>query len=180
MKEPEQSRSHKTKGAKGQLQELIDVIALRASTAGVAEVQGIEDALRFVVDRICRHTGWPVGHVYMPAPDSEDEYVSAGIWHLDDAAALERFRKATEQTRLNGDVGLPGRVLSSGRPAWVVDVGQEPGFPRAAAARRAGLKSAVAFPIQAGERTGVLGAELEDLLEPGLDRTFHCPNSRTG
>ena len=26
----------------------------------------------------------------------------------------------------------------------------------------------------------VLGAELEDLLEPGLDRTFHCPNSRTG
>jgi len=156
MKEPEQSRSHKTKGAKGQLQELIDVIALRASTAGVAEVQGIEDALRFVVDRICRHTGWPVGHVYMPAPASEDEYVSAGIWHLDDAAALERFRKATEQTRLNGDVGLPGRVLSSGRPAWVVDVGQEPGFPRAAAARRAGLKSAVAFPIQAGERTGAV------------------------
>ena len=156
MKEPEQSRSHKTKGAKGQLHELIDVIALRASTAGVAEVQGIEDALRFVVDRICRHTGWPVGHVYMPAPASEDEYVSAGIWHLDDAAALERFRKATEQTRLNGDVGLPGRVLSSGRPAWVVDVGQEPGFPRAAAARRAGLKSAVAFPIQAGERTGAV------------------------
>src|SRR5438132_180453 len=156
MKEPGQSRSHKTKGAKGQLQELIDVIALRASTAGVAEVQGIEDALRFVVDRICRHTGWPVGHVYMPAPASEDEYVSAGIWHLDDAAALERFRKATEQTRLNGDVGLPGRVLSSGRPAWVVDVGQEPGFPRAAAARRAGLKSAVAFPIQAGERTGAV------------------------
>ena len=22
---------------------------------------------------------------------------------------------------------------------------------------------------------GILGAELEDLLEPGLDRTFHCP-----
>jgi hypothetical protein len=27
---------------------------------------------------------------------------------------------------------------------------------------------------------GILGAELEDLLEPGLDRTFHCLNSRTG
>jgi len=27
---------------------------------------------------------------------------------------------------------------------------------------------------------GILGAELEDLNEPGLDRTFHCPNSRTG
>src|SRR5207244_10867746 len=96
MKEPEQSRSHKTKGAKGQLQELIDVIALRASTAGVAEVQGIEDALRFVVDRICRHTGWPVGHVYMPAPASEDEYVSAGIWHLDDRRVGKEWRCGLE------------------------------------------------------------------------------------
>src|SRR5438132_1170161 len=156
MKEPGRARSHRMQAANGQLQRLIDIIALRASTAGVAEVQGVEDALRFVVDRICSHTGWPVGHVYMPAPDSEDEYVSAGIWHLEDTKALEQFRKATEQTRLNGDVGLPGRVLSSGRPAWVVDVGQEPGFPRAAAARRAGLKSAVAFPIQAGERTGAV------------------------
>jgi hypothetical protein len=26
----------------------------------------------------------------------------------------------------------------------------------------------------------ILGAELEDLLEPGLDRTFHGTNSRTG
>jgi len=140
----------------GQLQELIDIIALRASTAGVAEVEGVEDALRFVVDRICRHTGWPVGHVYIPAPDSENEYVSAGIWYLEDGEALERFRKATEQTRLNGGIGLPGQVLSSGRPAWVVDVGQEQGFPRAAAAKRAGLKSAVALPIQAGERTGAV------------------------
>ena len=27
---------------------------------------------------------------------------------------------------------------------------------------------------------GVLGAKLENLDEPGLDRTFHCPNSGTG
>src|SRR6266540_220956 len=153
MNKPEQ---HGTHGAMGQLQELIDIIALRASTAGVVEVQGVEDALRFVVDRVCRHTGWPVGHVYLPAPDSDDEYVSGGIWHLEQSEALERFRKATERTRLNGGSGVPGRVLSSGRPAWVVDVGREPGFPRAAAAKRAGLKSAVAFPIQAGERTGAV------------------------
>jgi PAS domain S-box-containing protein len=156
MKNPEQPRGRKRVGAEGQLQELIDVIALRASTAGVADVQGVEDALRFVVDRVCRHTGWPVGHVYLPAPDSDDEYVSAGIWHLEQSEALERFRKATERTRLDGGSGVPGRVLSSGRPAWVVDVGREPGFPRAAAAKRAGLKSAVAFPIQAGERTGAV------------------------
>jgi PAS domain S-box-containing protein len=155
MNDPEQLRSP-IEGAKGQLQELIDIISLRASTAGVAEVHCVDDALRFVVDRICRHTGWPVGHVYVSSPDSEGEYVSTGIWHLDDADALERFRRASEKTRLNGDVGVPGRILSSGRPVWVADLGQEPGFPRAAAAKRAGLKSAVAFPIQAGEQPGAV------------------------
>src|SRR5438132_10151657 len=98
MKEPGRARSHRMQAANGQLQQLIDIIALRASTAGVAEVQGVEDALRFVVDRICSHTGWPVGHVYMQSPVSEDEYVSAGICHLQLSAALEQFRKATETT----------------------------------------------------------------------------------
>ena len=143
-------------GADAQLQELLDVIAFRASAAGVGQVRDVEDALRFVVERVCLHTGWPVGHVYVPAPDSADQYVSARIWHLEDVEALEQFRDATEQTRLDGGAGGPGRVLSSGRPAWIADVSREPRFPRAAEAKKAGLKSAVAFPVPAGDRTGAV------------------------
>jgi len=156
MNEPEKARAHGTQGAMGQLQELIDVIALRASAAGAGQVENMRDALQFVVESVCRHTGWPVGHVYVPAADSEDEYVSAGIWFLEQSEAFERFRTATERTRLNGGEGGPARVLSSGKPAWVVDVGREPSFPRAEAAARAGLKSAVAFPVPAEERTGAV------------------------
>jgi PAS domain S-box-containing protein len=140
-------------GADSQLRELLDVIALRASAAGVAQVAGMEDALRFVVDRVCRHTGWPVGHVYVPESGSNGDLVSAGIWHLKDPVTLERFRKATEETPVPEGTGVPGRVLSSGRPAWVADVSQEKGFARTKEATKAGLKSALAFPVPAGERT---------------------------
>jgi PAS domain S-box-containing protein len=140
-------------GEDAQLRELLDVIALRASAAGVAQVQGIEDALRFVVERVCRHTGWPVGHVYVPKSGSNGDLVSAGIWHLKDPTTLEPFRKATEETPVPGGAGVHGRVLSSGKPAWIADVSQEPGFARAKEAKKAGLKSALAFPIPAGVRT---------------------------
>jgi len=146
----------KLAGADAQLQELLEVIALRASAAGVAQLQGMADALRFVVERICCHTGWPVGHVYVPAPDCDNEYVSTGIWHIEDSEALERFREATEQTRLDGSAVLPARILSCGKPVWVADVTREPGFARAAEAKKAGLKSVVAFPIRAGKKTGAV------------------------
>ncbi len=140
-------------GAEGPLRELLDGIALRASTAGVATVPELEEALRFVLERVCRHMRWPVGHVYVPAPDSDGELVSARIWHLEDQPALDGFRKATERTRLTAGVGVPGRVLSTGRPAWVVDASRESGCPRAAKVKEAGLKSLLAFPILAEERT---------------------------
>jgi PAS domain S-box-containing protein len=151
MNEREQSR--RLAGADGQLRELLDVIALRASAAGVGQVRGIEDALRFVVERVCLHTGWPVGHVYVRGPDSEGDLVSAGIWYLEDSPALEEFRRSTEQAPLTAGTGVLGRVLASGRPAWIADVSREGDRVRAGEATKAGLKSAFAFPVQAGERT---------------------------
>ncbi len=144
-------------GAEAPLRELLEGIALRASAAGVATVPELEEALRFVLERVCRHMNWPVGHVYVPAPDSDGELVSARIWHIEDPIAFDGFRKATENTRLDARAGVPGRVLSTGRPAWVVDASRERGCPRAAKAKEAGLKSLLAFPILAEKRThGVL------------------------
>jgi len=75
------------------------------------------------------------------------ELVSVGIWHLEDAGRFAAFREATDGRPLVPGAGLPGRVLASGKPEWIVDVADKEIFPRAEAARSAGLRSGFAFPV---------------------------------
>ena len=78
------------------------------------------------------------------------------VWHGGDAQAVE-FERASRGTSLAPGEGLPGRVWDSGeagmdrRPR-----GADENFPRAAAAGRAGMRSAICFPIRSAR--GVLGA----------------------
>src|SRR6266576_3648760 len=86
-----------------------DVTDLRQQTALLELLQGVaaaanealtvEQALRFCLDRVCAHTGWPVGHVYALAEDATHELVPTDIWHLDDPERFEGFRAASMETR---------------------------------------------------------------------------------
>jgi PAS domain S-box-containing protein len=67
-----------------------------------------------------------------------------------------RFAAATRRLSLARGEGLPGRVWSTGRPARISDLHDDPNFPRAPAARRAGLQCALCFPVR-GAR-GLIGA----------------------
>src|SRR3954466_12777114 len=59
--------------------------------------------------------------------------------------------------RLARGVGLPGRVLASGEPAWIVDVTEDPNFPRRGAAPAGRPGAAFCFPV-VSERLGFAGA----------------------
>ena len=48
-------------------------------------------------------------------------------------------------------VGLPGRVLETGEPAWIVDVTKDANFPRAQLARDIKVRAGFAFPLLVGE-----------------------------
>src|SRR5262249_60326863 len=64
-------------------------------------------------------------------------------------------------------VGLPGRVWSAGRAAWIADVVHDPNFPRAAAAAKDGLHGAFGFPIIGpGGVLGVMGFFSMEIREP--------------
>src|SRR5262249_57897554 len=64
-------------------------------------------------------------------------------------------------------VGLPGRVWSTGRAAWIADVVHAPNFPRAAAAAKDGLHGAFCFPIIGpGGFLGVMEFFSTEILEP--------------
>lgn len=103
---------------------------LQRITAAANEAETPEAALQICLDEVCRFMGWPIGHVYMLSEGGDsDELVSAGLWHLDDPKAAGIFRAVTEATRFVRGSGLPGRVLQSGKPAWITDVVVDPNFP---------------------------------------------------
>jgi GAF domain-containing protein len=62
-------------------------------------------------------------------------------------AGLEDFEQISHELAFEAGVGLPGRVLASGEPAWIKDLQDDPAFARTDAAAKAGLRAAVAFPI---------------------------------
>ncbi|MCZ6463807.1 MAG: response regulator [Proteobacteria bacterium] len=115
-----------------------------------------DGALQVCLDRICAHTGWPVGHVYRLAADGTGELAPTRIWHLDEPERFQTFRAVTERTRFAPGVGLPGRVLESGRPAWIADVTEDPNFPRARAVRDIGVRAAFGFPVRVGNEVAAV------------------------
>ncbi|MEM7224125.1 MAG: GAF domain-containing sensor histidine kinase [Pseudomonadota bacterium] len=125
---------------------LIEVITRAANEATSAE-----EAMRIALDRVCAHTRWPAGHVYQ-LNETARQLVPSGIWHLDDSQGFEALREAIEGAPSAAESGLLGRVLASGRAAWIDDVSQDPGFPKGALAAGAGVRGAYAFPVQAGDR----------------------------
>ncbi len=146
----EENRRIREKGATlVQLLQSVTVAANRSTT--------IEHAAQVCLDRICSHTGWPLGHLYL-CPNNSEELISTGLWHAEENGGLGTFREASELCRFTAGAGLPGRVLASGKPEWIVDLAAKDLLPgRTDAAAQAGLRSGFAFPLVAGETViGVL------------------------
>lgn len=131
--------------------ELLQSVAVAAN-----EATSIEAAMQFALDRICAHTGWPVGHVYFYSPGSAKELISSSLWHIEDDERFAKLCDATQSTRLYSGMGVPGRVVKSGKPAWIRDLLLESEFPRQVAADL-DVRGAFGFPVPVqGEVVAVL------------------------
>src|SRR5215218_5989247 len=94
---------------------------------------------------------WSVGAVWRPSPDGSLLRCQA-LWHAGDAGEeVVAFAAETQAQVFAPGQGMPGRVWAFRRPAWVPDVSRDARMPRAAAALRAGLTTAIAFPLAAGD-----------------------------
>jgi diguanylate cyclase (GGDEF)-like protein/PAS domain S-box-containing protein len=125
---------------------------IESVSAATAQSTTVDEAMFACLGRICQWTGWPVGHVYLAGRHIDDPLEPSKVWHLAHPDRFDAFRRITEATPMPSGVGLPGRVLASGRPAWIVDVTNDPNFPRAEACQQVGLRGAFSFPVAVGER----------------------------
>ena len=97
--------------------QLLQEVAVAANESG-----SVEEALRFALDAICRQTGWPVGHVFLADDDDPGKLRPSSLWRVSPPDAYQEFRRITESIPFAPEVGLPGRVYSSKKPAWIVNV----------------------------------------------------------
>jgi two-component system, sensor histidine kinase and response regulator len=148
-------------------QQLAFIQLLRRVAALANETTTIEEPLQACLDAVCELIGWPVGHVYMRSPDMGGPLISLPIWHLDDPDRFAAFREVTEETVLDIGEGLPGRVMGSGKPAWISDITRDPNFPRAGAAQNLEVRAGFAFPVVVG---GEVAAVLEFFTTTTMDQ----------
>jgi signal transduction histidine kinase len=122
--------------------ELLQSVAVAAN-----EATSTETVLQFALDRICKHTGWPMGHVYFCAPGSSTELISSALWHVKDPERFAALCNATQRTRLQAGMGLPGRVVIGGKPAWIRDVREDGATPKEMSTVELDVRGAFAFPV---------------------------------
>jgi len=129
----------------------VDLLHRITAVAAAAETESLDRVLQQCVDMVCETVGWPVGHIYTLTDDGSQRLTSAGIWHLSSPETYAPFKEITAETILAPSIGLPGRILQTGEPEWIVDLQQDDTFLRVRACRDVGLKSAFGFPIKVYE-----------------------------
>jgi PAS domain S-box-containing protein len=116
----------------------------------------LDAAAEQILEVIGQSLGWSLGFFWMRDQMSDGLRV-AGKWLAvdEDDTATGRFVATTLGAEFHPDEGLPGGVFASRRPAWIDEIASNPGFLRRRAASAAGLRSALAFPLQGSD--GPLG-----------------------
>jgi PAS domain S-box-containing protein len=112
------------------------------------------------------------------------DWVLSGLWIYDEKIGrlrcrafweagsdnLKKFGQFSQTVQFRMGEGLPGRVWESNEPAWIHDVTVDKNFPRAPAAKEAGLRGGFAFPLFAGRAVnGVVELFSRDFAEPDND-----------
>jgi PAS domain S-box-containing protein len=131
--------------------ETATVRLFEAVATAANEATSLDEALQIFLDRICAHTGWPVGHAYLMSDIPKGEFTSSKVWHLDDPSKFEHFRKVTEETPFTAGFGFPGQIVSTRKSDWTVDFSKDPILSRRILAKNEELKVAIAFPVPANK-----------------------------
>lgn len=134
------------------LEQAMEQVELLKSVATAAnEAASLTEGFQAAIDRICQHTGWPVGHAFR-FDESRQKLVSLQVWHLADAVHYADFRRATEATELTAGEGFVGEVFADTTPMWIMDINQSSVYCRKEATAAAGLVSGFGFPVFIGRK----------------------------
>jgi GAF domain-containing protein len=142
-----------TKQAEAQIQ------LLHALNQSIDQTTELDAVLAATLRTVCDSINWDYAEAWMPKQEGTILELSPA-WYLnpkrsiDRVSDLEKFRLCSEDFILSPGVGLPGRVLSSQQPEWMLDAsaGSETYFLRHYIAKVFGIKTGFGVPIFANDR----------------------------
>lgn len=125
------------------------LVAHQAVTSILSRSPSLAEATPKVLQAISKTVGWPVGALWRV--DRENNVlVCVDIIYSPDRDVSD-FVGLSRKISFPPGMGLPGRVWSTGEPAWIPNIVEDSNFPRTPGAMKAGLHSAFGFPIRAGD-----------------------------
>ena len=138
---------------------------LRDMSVSANEANTVDELAPKILERMCCYMNWSIGHIYQ---ESSGMMVPTNFWHMtNDTGEFDIFKRVTMETTFESGIGLPGRVLESGKPAWIIDVTKDPNYPRAKLAENLNVKAGICFPVFiAGKVVMVLEFYSKDALPP--------------
>ena len=143
-----------------QRQRALETEALWQATVQVAFGGSFEDLLRGCLERICRVTGWPAGHVYVPDNINDPRrLLPSPVWHFEREDLAPLARETAGDALVVGE-GLPCKVCETNKESLHDICTRIPILlkPRKRLLLKHGLHAAFGFPLCA---EGKLQAVLE-------------------
>lgn len=155
--------------------------AHHAVTLVLAETATLEHTVPNLLRAICESLRFEMGAIWT-LDRQGDVLRCAGVWHAPDAE-VTAFESRTQVIALARGIGLPGRAWQTGKPAWIEDIVESRGFPRAEDAAKGGLHAGFCFPITiSGGFWGVMEFYSREIKEPDQDllKMFAALGSQIG
>jgi signal transduction histidine kinase/DNA-binding response OmpR family regulator/HPt (histidine-containing phosphotransfer) domain-containing protein len=139
--------------------------AQNVTTCVLVESATLAEAMPRVLEAVCKSLDWVMGVRW--SVDSQAHVLRCAEMHVAPPRLLQEMVEVNRRVTFPHGVGLPGRVWSTGRAAWIADVVLDPNFPRAAAAAKDGLHGSFGFPIIGpGGFLGVMEFFSTEIREP--------------
>lgn len=107
------------------------------------EDRPFDETARAIMKTICGNLGWDIGGLWEVR---NDRVCCIDAWHAPQVDA-STVRALCEGQEFHRGEGLIGQLWESGQAIWVPNFSESTTYPRADAARRAGMRAVFAFPI---------------------------------
>ena len=120
------------------------------------ESRSLEDAVPKIMRAVGQNLEWDCGIFWQVDRTTSvlrclDQWAGAGV-------EAQSFLEKTWDLTFKQEEGLPGRIWSSGKAAWITDVTRDANFPRRLLANEVGFHGAFGFPVR-------VGGDIEGVIE---------------